>query len=119
MATRILVVEDEPELNGAIVAGLCARGHQAWGARSVAEARGSLENEPFDAAVVDVQLPDGLGIDLLEDTRRRRPAIPVIVMTGFAAESELDRARNAGAVAVMHKPVDVSKLVRHLQNGVA
>ena len=62
---RVLVLEDEPSLRRSLVRFLERRGVDVVGARNLQEARACLESAPVDAAVLDVSLPDGDGLDLL------------------------------------------------------
>lgn len=77
-----------------------------------AEARSLLTaGVGVDVVLVDLELPDGDGVDLIHDLRRQRPTALMIVLT--ASRDELDRARSvaAGAAAVLHKSTPIRGVV--------
>ncbi|BCB75235.1 response regulator transcription factor [Phytohabitans flavus] len=65
----------------------------------------------FDAAVVDLHLPDGDGIDVIADLRRLRPAARVIVLTAHPRPDLADRAVAAGAVAFLSKDTGLQRIL--------
>jgi DNA-binding NarL/FixJ family response regulator len=90
--------------------------------RSLAEARAALErlDEPIDIALVDLDLPDGNGVEVIHEIRRRNPAAQVIVWTGSDTLKDRAYAVEAGAAAVLHKTIeiaDVAKAIRQLSAG--
>jgi DNA-binding NarL/FixJ family response regulator len=64
-----------------------------------------------DIAIVDLDLPGGSGIDVIDGVRRERPAARCVVLTALTDHAELGRAVEAGAAAVLHKSVDVTELL--------
>jgi CheY-like chemotaxis protein len=83
-----------------------ARASSFTGALDVAAA------EPPALAVVDARLPDGDGVGLIVELRRRDPALLGVVVTGDASPDLRQRALDAGAFAVLSKPVDAEELLR-------
>lgn len=71
-------------------------------------------HEP-DAVIVDLTLPGADGFQILGQLRRRRPGIPVIVMTAFGGFEIEDRARRLGAAAYFDKPFRLDSLVSALR----
>lgn len=78
-------------------------------AGSVAEARAKLEG--IDLAVVDLNLPDGDGTDLIGALRAMNPRAMVLVLTANADRAAYARAAEAGAAGVLHKSVRVKEVV--------
>ncbi len=115
MLPRVLVVEDDVALNRTIVAGLEAREMSATGVGTVSQARSLLDSGCWDAALIDVKLPDGEGVELLAETRRCRPAIPVILMTAFASVDRAVDAIRRGAADYLEKPFVEDDLVLRLK----
>lgn len=74
-----------------------------------------VEEGSFDALVVEVALPGVTGIDLLQSLRT---PIPAVVVTALFSERVVTRARNAGASAVLRKPVDADRLVAAVRSAV-
>lgn len=71
-------------------------------------------HEPH-AVIVDLQLPGMDGLEILRQLRRRRPHIPVVVMTAFGGPEIHDRVRRLGAWAYFDKPLRVENLVMALR----
>jgi DNA-binding response OmpR family regulator len=90
-ARTILLVEDDPSVRLTCAALLEDEGHCVLEAGSLAEARAQLR-AGIDAAVIDLNLPDGLGTVLAAELRARHPATALILMTGadLAAEGDID-----------------------------
>ncbi|HKH12378.1 MAG TPA: response regulator transcription factor [Rubrobacter sp.] len=91
-------------------------------AGDLAEARYLLLNADaaVDVAVVDLDLPDGLGIDLVDDLRRVHPRAVMLVLSAHSDEGRRARAIEAGAAGVMHKSSPVEQIldaIRQLSRG--
>lgn len=82
-------------------------------ARSLSEASGILEDPDFavDVALVDLNLPDGSGADLIKDLRKSRPRSTALVLSATADQRHLATAIEAGAAGVMHKSAPMGDLV--------
>ena len=78
---RILVVDDDPEILDLLAAGLAGSDRQMESASDGIEAMRRIESEPFDLVITDVNMPNLDGLSLLEQIRRVRPDVPVVVMT--------------------------------------
>jgi DNA-binding NarL/FixJ family response regulator len=90
--------------------------------RSLSEARGILADDGFgvDVALVDLNLPDGSGADLIKELRDSLPRATVLVLSATADQRHLATAIEAGAAGVMHKSapmVDLVEAVRRLAAG--
>ncbi len=114
---RVLVVEDDPGTRATVAAWLQWMGHQVASADSVADAlrlipRISVDPaEAAEVAVLDIVMPDGSGIDVLQQLRQQ-PAtsqIPAIFLSASKAESDRVATRNLGGHFVT-KPVSRSVL---------
>jgi RNA polymerase sigma factor (sigma-70 family) len=78
-------------------------------AAMLAEARTMLSG--IDVAVVDLDLPDGNGVDLVRDLRQASPHGKVLVLTGSASRFDQARAVEAGAAGVMHKAAPLEEII--------
>ncbi len=107
---RTLLVEDHLALAEAIGSGLERAGFNVDIAQSVAEAREAEATDVYDLVVLDLGLPDGSGLDLLE-TWRRRGAFPVIVLTARGALGDRIAGLDGGADDYVVKPVEIPELV--------
>src|SRR5438093_3520437 len=83
-------------------------------AQSLYEARVFLKTYDFDFFILDIQLPDGCGIDFLSDIAQRAPGGPVIILTATRLPKYRERAAAFGVLDFMEKPVDMASLARRI-----
>lgn len=102
---EILIVEDEPLLRKRLAAYLESQGAVCTAVGTVAEGRNALENLAFDYALMDVNLPDGLGLDLIE-VAQEQGDIPVVIMTADGGWQVAVEAMKRGAADYLAKPFD-------------
>jgi two-component system KDP operon response regulator KdpE len=114
MSGRVLVVDDEPQILRALRIVLREAGFHVVPAATVQEALDSAALTPPDAAIVDLLLPDGDGIDVLRALREWTRA-PVIVLSAIGDEDEKVRALEAGADDYVTKPFGPRELVARLE----
>lgn len=107
---RILVVEDEKKLAGFVKRALKEDGHAVDVCHDGNEAASQAETEPYDAIVLDLQLPGRDGIAVLRHLREKKKATPVLILT--ARDSVKDRVGglDAGADDYMAKPFSLDEL---------
>ena len=118
MRTRnTLIVEDHQQSAAALRRLLCAGGFDVRVAGTVAAARANLESGWPGNLVLDLCLPDGSGIDLLRDIRRRGPAVRVAVATGSADDAMLREVKRLRADALFVKPLWAPALLEWLGRG--
>jgi two-component system KDP operon response regulator KdpE len=110
----VLVVDDEPQIVRALKVVLREAGFEAVPASSVAEALDLAAVRPPQAAIVDLVLPDGDGVEV---TRRLREwsELPIIVLSALEDEEQKVRALEAGADDYITKPFGARELVARLQ----
>lgn len=109
---RILVVEDDKDLNRGIGYALRKAGYQSASARSLEEVKAELSKE-VDAILLDVTLPDGDGRDYLLELRKTSK-IPVIFLTARNTEKDMLRGFDAGADDYVTKPFSIPLLMKRL-----
>ena len=112
---RILVVEDEKRIADDIAAALRASGYVVDLAGDGDDAWFRGGTETYDAAILDVHLPDGSGLDVLERMRDEGAAIPVVVITADDSQPVRLRAERLGVTAFLTKPVQPLELLRILE----
>jgi two-component system response regulator PilR (NtrC family) len=83
LAASILVVDDEPDLRTLYELTLLREGYRVETASSVQEAREQLKANRFDAVITDMRLPDGFGMELLQDLRDQQRKERCVVMTAY------------------------------------
>jgi len=106
---NVLLLEDETLLRKRLAAFLEQEGAEVTAVTSVAAARQALDGMTFEAAVIDVHLPDGRGTDLLRD-KLFPPTTNVIVMTAEGGIAGAVEALRAGAADYLVKPFDFEEL---------
>ncbi len=92
----VLVVDDESFVRDSLLALLEAEGCRTLGAATGHEALGILARERVDLVATDLQMPDGDGMELLEEVRATDPDLPVLVLTGVGTVPDAVRAMKAG-----------------------
>jgi DNA-binding NtrC family response regulator len=108
-AVSILIVEDEPLLRRQLAATLERFGADVTAVDSVAATRQRLSDGHFDFVLLDVNLPDGLGTDLLRE-KAFPPATAIIVMTAHGGVASAVEAMRLGATDYLVKPFDPGEL---------
>lgn len=113
--TRVLLVEDHASFRQALAFMLEREPDFTVVAQagSLAEARTLLEG--VDIAVVDLDLPDGNGLDLVGELRAANPQGMVLVLTASADRKQFARAVEAGAAGVIHKSARIDEIISALR----
>jgi two-component system KDP operon response regulator KdpE len=111
---RVLVVDDEPQIVRALKVVLREAGFEAVPAETASQALDLAAVRPPDAAIVDLVLPDGDGVEV---TRRLREwsEMPILVLSAVGEEDQKVRALEAGADDYITKPFGARELVARLQ----
>ena len=101
---RVLVVEDDERVRGALCDYLAELGFTAEAAASGSEAMACFERDAFQLVVTDYKMPGLSGLDVVRQMRARAPAQPFLIVSGYAREFAWE-ARALG-IPVLPKPVD-------------
>ena len=109
-AGRILVVDDEPTMADGLRLVLEAEGHAVVTAGSVAQAVEAANGHGFHLAIVDLVLPDGDGLGVLRELKRRDSAIEVIMITAHGSIPKAVEATKEGAFYFVTKPFDAEEI---------
>ncbi|GAB4054136.1 hypothetical protein GCM10028810_61720 [Spirosoma litoris] len=104
MAKRVLIVDDEADIC-LLLSGLLRRlGYQPTCAHFIEEGRQCLHTQKFDAIFLDLNLPDGLGFDLLPFIKEDQTEAKIIMISAFDGQAERRRATEQGADYFIGKP---------------
>ena len=114
-APQTLIIDDDPVSREALLKILRLMGLQATAAGSVEEGLLTLDPPPHNI-VLDLMLPDGTGIDILRQIRRKNLPIRVALLTG-ADQGLIAQAQALKPDAVFTKPVDLRPLIDWLKAG--
>ncbi|MHA6264674.1 response regulator [Arenibacterium sp. CAU 1754] len=112
---RLLLVEDTSDMAEAIAIRLGRSGIACDVAATLDEARGFLDVQAYDVIVLDINLPDGLGTDLLRDLRAAGTRTPVLMLTAQFSVDDRVSALNLGADDYLVKPFDQRELEARIQ----
>ncbi len=119
MSATIAIVDDDAAIRNALSSLLRSMGYAA---RLFPTADAFLADEsqpPPDCVLTDVQMPGMNGLQLQAEIRRRRPDLPVIVITAFPSEAMRDQALAAGARHFLNKPVSAETVASCIQQALA
>jgi DNA-binding NtrC family response regulator len=107
---RILIVDDEPDIAAAIERMARHFGHQVTVTGSAEQALQRFDEQGFDVVLTDLRLSTMDGLSLLKELQRRAPAVPVILITGYASVDSAMEAIQAGAYDYLPKPPTLEAL---------
>ncbi|HEV8641739.1 MAG TPA: sigma-54 dependent transcriptional regulator [Methylomirabilota bacterium] len=111
MGGRILVVDDEVNIRGALAKILEKAGHTVTAAESGDSALALLHESAFDLIITDLKMVGASGMDVLREVKQRRPDAEVVLLTAFGTIESAVEAMKVGAYDYLAKPVDPERLV--------
>jgi DNA-binding response OmpR family regulator len=112
---RVLVIEDELRIGEILKTGLQRAGFAVDVLGSCADAREVLPVTSYDAAVLDLGLPDGDGLAVLSELRRKGNGVPILILTARDAVEDRVSGLDAGADDYLVKPFAIAELVARLK----
>src|SRR5262245_40824021 len=112
---RILLVEDDPELARRLSDGLRREGYVIEHAATGRLGLGLGRSEDYDAAILDLGLPDIQGVEVLRQWRKAERTMPVLVLTARGSWTEKVEGLNAGADDYITKPSHVQEIAARLR----
>jgi len=102
----LLLIEDEPMVQSNNIKILRRRGYSVRSAGTLAEAWAIMEEEKPRAIILDLQLPDGNGLDFLQELRKTSE-IPVLILTAMGTPEDIIRGFDKGGDDYLTKPYDL------------
>ncbi|MGD0188047.1 MAG: response regulator [Roseiarcus sp.] len=102
---KVLVVDDDPVVSKSFDRVLTSKGYAVITAQSGEEAMRKLSEENYDVVYTDIRMPGMSGLEVAEQVKARKPWTPVVIITGYGSEAAESRAKAAGVVGFMHKPL--------------
>jgi CheY-like chemotaxis protein len=113
-AARLLVIEDEPEVQSVLADMLREAGYGVVVAKDGVEGLDRCESEEVDLVLSDISMPGISGWDVAARLRARRPHIPIGFVTGWGDQLDPERLARAGVDFVVAKPFQAHDLLRHV-----
>jgi two-component system, OmpR family, KDP operon response regulator KdpE len=114
MSLRVLLVEDDREMRSMMRSSLAVEGFEVQTAVSVSEASALLRNSLPEVVVLDLGLPDGDGLELVQQVRRQH-SLPILIVSARHQEAEKIKLLNAGADDYLTKPFSVGELLARIR----
>lgn len=111
---RILLIEDEKDLAAPVIEHLKADQNVVDWFETVSDGDAAAFGVPYDVILLDLQLPDGDGLDLLKTLRTRNLRTPIIILTARDKVSDRIKGLNQGADDYVIKPYDLSELTARI-----
>jgi two-component system OmpR family response regulator len=112
---RLLVVEDDPDLNRQLVTALSDAGYAVDSASDGEDGHHLGDSEPYDAIVLDLGLPKMDGISVLESWRRNGKMMPVLILTARDRWSDKVQGFDAGADDYVAKPFHMEEVLARIR----
>ena len=112
---RILVVEDETDLNSIICSKLVKEGYNVDACYDGQAALDYMEAENYDGAIMDIMIPNKDGITVLREMRNAGIQVPVLFLTAKTETQDIVRGLDAGASDYMTKPFEFPELMARLR----
>jgi two-component system KDP operon response regulator KdpE len=116
--TRVLVVEDEPSIRRALHTTLSSLGFDVKEASGAEQALSFVRNGRYDAALLDIDMPEGGGIEACRAIRRLSPRLPILMLSVRDSAEDKIEALDAGADDYVTKPFHVGELMARVRAAV-
>ena len=114
----ILIIDDDANLRKTLSDILVVKGYEPRSAGCGAEGLRLMEQRPCVVALIDLQLPDMPGLEVLKKIRAEYPSTQAIILTGNSSLDSAIEATNRGAYSYLQKPYDVDQLLLHIKHAV-
>ena len=115
MTEKVLLVDDEEDFVNTLAERMKNRGMDVTTSTSAMEALGKIEEESFDAVVLDLMMPGFDGLQALKIIKEKRPEIQVILLTGHASVRSGVEAIKLGATEFLEKPANIEVLTEKIK----
>jgi len=116
---KVLLIDDEVEFLDTLSERMEIRGMNVNTADNAESAVTALDNSEYDAIVLDLQMPDMNGIEMLKLIKKSRPDAQVILLTGHATLDAGIQAMKLGAMDFMEKPANIDSLTEKIKKAQA
>ncbi len=107
---KVLIIDDDDVFRRHLAKALTRRGYKVTCAAEGVQALQFASERPFDAAIVDMKMPDMDGLRLIQELSRVQPSMASVILTGYGSISNAVEAVRAGAVDYLTKPCKVERI---------
>jgi two-component system, NtrC family, response regulator HydG len=108
---KVLVVDDDRQMVKTICDILQVKGYEAVPAHSGEEAIDKVRNDAPDCVLMDIKMPGIDGVEVLKMIKDISPDTPVVLMSAYATDEQVEEAKLYGAATVLTKPLDFQKIL--------
>jgi DNA-binding NtrC family response regulator len=115
---RILLVDDEQDFASTLAERLVLRDFQVKAATSGMDALRHIREDDFSVLILDVKMPGISGLGLMAEIKRKRPDLPIILLTGHGSVASEETGMKEGAFDYLMKPIDIDELIEKIRNAV-
>lgn len=112
---RILVIEDEPRIQGFMVRGLEGEGFSVDAVRNGSEGLKRARRDPYDLVLLDLLLPGLDGLSVLHELNRARPELPIVIVSARSDLQTKLRGFGLGAADYLSKPFSFDELIARIR----
>ena len=113
---KILIVEDEKALSDSMMEYLSEEGHLCGAVYNYTDAIDKIEMYQYDCIVVDINLPDGNGLDLIRHIKKRSISLGIIIISALISLENRIEGLEIGADNYLTKPFHLAELNAHLKS---
>ncbi len=107
-AVKILIVDDEPDICYFLSINLAKRGFDTTVSNTLADAEKEIRNEPPTVLLLDNHLPDGMGVDFLNNINALYPEMKIIMITAHDSAQDRSKAYHNGSSFFLSKPFTIA-----------
>jgi DNA-binding NtrC family response regulator len=115
MAEKILLVDDEQDFLETLSQRIIMRGIDVSATTSAKEAIAKVTAESFEAIILDLQMPEMDGLEVLRTIKKLKPDMQIIVLTGHATVKKAIEAMKLGALDLIEKPADLDTIMEKIK----
>lgn len=115
MTKRVLILDDNADNRKLLVYALMSGDYEIHQAELGSDVARLIQDTQYDLALLDIELPDGDGLELAEQMRERSPNAVVIMLSANDNIDRLEQARKVGAHAYVVKPFNLPKVLKFIQ----
>ncbi|UCE54083.1 MAG: response regulator [Desulfobacterales bacterium] len=119
MSEKVLIVDDEKDFLDIMAERMRARGADVSTTTSAEDALKMVEEESYDAVIMDFMMPAMNGFKALKLLKGKKPDVQIILLTGNVAKEMIIEAKKLGALDVIAKPADLKVLIEKIKNAKA
>lgn len=112
---KVLLVDDEPHFIKMLAERLVGRGFNVETAGGGSEAIEKVKDEPYDAIILDLLMPDMDGLETLRQLKEMNPDLQIILLTGHGTVDKGVEAMKLGAMDFVEKPADFKELLEKIK----